>query len=303
METVEIVDVGLRDGLQGIGPLVPTEWKLAALDRLVAAGVRRLEVGSLVSARAVPQMADTPTILAAALRRPGVVAQVLVPNDRRGLEAVDVGARHLVFVLSATDAHNRANVARTTRESVDAYERLLAQLPDIVSVRVAIATSFHCPYAGPVEADTVLSLVDHLVALRSHVEICFCDTTGGAHPQQVGQLFARARASFPQVTAWAFHAHDTYGLGAANVVAAYGEGVRSFDSAFGGLGGCPFAPGASGNVATEDLVRLFQLMAVQTGIDLDTLIEMGADAAALPGGKAGGHLIRVAAGREARACA
>lgn len=302
MEVVEIVDVGLRDGLQGIGPLVPTEWKLTALDRLIAAGVKRLEVGSLVSARAVPQMADTPAILAAALERPGVMAQILVPNERRGMEAVDAGARHLVFVLSATDAHNTANVARTTRESAEAYGRLLVQLPADVSIRVAIATSFHCPYTGPVEADAVLSLVDYLVGLRSNVEISFCDTTGGAHPRQVGQLFSRARASFPQVAAWAFHAHDTYGLGAANVVAAYGEGVRSFDAAFGGLGGCPFAPGASGNVATEDLTRLFQLMAVQTGIDLASLIEIGADAATLPGSKAGGHLIRVAARRDTPAC-
>lgn len=287
---VEIVEVGPRDGFQGIGPFIPTETKIGFLERLAAAGVRRIEIGSFVSAKAVPQLRDTPEVLAAARRLPGIRAQVLVPSERRGREAVEAGAEALVFVLSVSEAHNRSNVQRHPLESAAEYERLLAAIPREVAIRLDVATSFDCPFSGRVPENAVLAVLDRLVPLRPDAEICLCDTTGRADPAHVESLVGRCRERFPEVGAWALHPHDTYGLGLANVHAAYRQGVRVFDASFGGLGGCPFAPGATGNVATEDVVWMFQRMDVPTGISLEALIPVAQDAAALPGGQAGGRV-------------
>ena len=266
---VEIVEVGPRDGFQGIGPFIPTETKIRLLERLAAAGLRRIEIGSFVSASAVPQLRDTAEVLAAADCLPGLTAQVLVPSERRGREAVAAAARQLLFVLSVSEAHNRNNVQRHPLESVAEYERLLAAIPSDVAMRLDIATAFDCPFTGRVPQDAALALLDRLVPLRPDAEICLCDTTGRADPDHVESLVAACRARFPDVAAWALHPHDTYGLGLANVHAAFRQGVRVFDASFGGLGGCPFAPGATGNVATEDVVWMFERMEVSTGIDLE----------------------------------
>jgi hydroxymethylglutaryl-CoA lyase len=287
---IEIVEVGPRDGFQGIGPFIPTETKIRFLEQLAAAGLRRIEIGSFVSATAVPQLRDTAEVLAAAKRLPEVQAQVLVPSERRGRAAVEAGADALVFVLSVSEAHNRNNVQRHPLESVAEYERLLAAIPADVAMRLDVATSFDCPFTGRVPAEAVLTLLDRLAPLRPTAEICLCDTTGRADPAHVGSLVVACKERFPEVRAWALHPHDTYGLGLANVHAAYRQGVRVFDASFGGLGGCPFAPGATGNVATEDVVWMFERMGVPTGIDLDQLIPIARDAAALPGGQAGGRV-------------
>lgn len=287
---VEIVEVGPRDGFQGIGPFIPTAAKIAFLERLVAAGLRRVEIGSFVSASAVPQLKDTAEVLAACAGMPGLLPQVLVPSERRGREAVGAGAKLLVFVLSVSEAHNRNNVQRHPLESVAEYEKLLAAIPAEVGIRLDIATSFDCPFTGRVPEDDTLALLERLVPLRPDAEICLCDTTGRADPAHVGSLLRACMARFPQVSAWALHPHDTYGLGLANVHAAYREGVRVFDASFGGLGGCPFAPGATGNVATEDVVWMFERMGVSTGIDLDALVPVARDGAALPGGQPGGRV-------------
>ena len=287
---VEIVEVGPRDGFQGIGPFIPTETKIRMLEQLVAAGLRRIEIGSFVSASAVPQLRDTPELLKRCGSMPGLEPQVLVPSERRGREAVDAGARRLVFVLSVSEAHNRNNVRRHPLESAEEYERLLAAIPTNVAMRLDIATAFDCPFTGRVpEADTI-ALLDRLIPGRPDAEICLCDTTGRADPAHVEKLFAACMARFPHVKAWALHAHDTYGLGLANVHAAYRQGVRVFDASFGGLGGCPFAPGATGNVATEDVVWMFERMGVAMGIDLDRLVAVAREGASLPGGTAGGRV-------------
>jgi hydroxymethylglutaryl-CoA lyase len=287
---VEIVEVGPRDGFQGIGAFIPTETKIRMLEQLVAAGLRRIEIGSFVSASAVPQLRDTPELLKHCARMPGLEPQVLVPSERRGRDAVQAGARRLVFVLSVSEAHNRNNVRRHPLESAEEYERLLAAIPADVAMRLDIATAFDCPFTGRVpEADTI-ALLDRLIPARPDAEICLCDTTGRADPAHVETLFAACMARFPQVKAWALHAHDTYGLGLANVHAAYRQGVRVFDASFGGLGGCPFAPGATGNVATEDLVWMFERMGLATGIDLDRLVAVAREGASLPGGTAGGRV-------------
>lgn len=301
MDTVEIVEVGPRDGYQGIGPFIPTDTKVRLLHGLAAAGLRRIEVGSFVSATALPQMRDTAEVLAACATLPGVSAQVLVPSERRGREAMAAGAQRLVFVLSVSEAHNRSNVRRHPLESVDEYARLVAAMPPGVAMRLAIATAFDCPFTGRVPQADTLALLDRLVPLRPDAEIALCDTTGRVAPDHVAGLFAAAQARFPGVPGWAFHAHDTYGLGLANVSAAYGAGVRVFDASFGGLGGCPFAPGATGNVATEDVAWMFGRMGVTTGVNLDALLPLAQEAAALPGATPGGR-VRQALARSAAAC-
>ena len=287
---VQIVEVGPRDGYQGIGPFIPTDRKIALLEMLVAAGLRRIEIGSFVSAAALPQMRDTGDVLAACARFLEVTPQVLVPSERRGKDAVAAGAGCLVFVLSVSEAHNRNNVRRTPLESVDEYVRLLGAVPSDIAIRLDIATAFDCPFEGRVPEAKTLDLLDRLIALKPDAEICLCDTTGRADPAHVGDLFERARQRFPAVGVWALHAHDTYGLGLANVHAAYRTGVRVFDASFAGLGGCPFAPGATGNVATEDLVWMFDRMGVSSGIDLDALLSVAREGAAIPGGLSGGRV-------------
>ncbi|MDP4022923.1 hydroxymethylglutaryl-CoA lyase [Methylobacterium sp. NEAU 140] len=302
MSAVEIVEVGPRDGYQGIGPFIPTERKIALLEQLAAAGLKRIEIGSFVSASALPQMRDTADVLAACARMPGVDPQVLVPSERRGRDAVAAGARHLVFVLSVSEAHNRNNVRRAPDESAGEYERLLAAVPADTRIRLDLATAFDCPFEGRIPEDKALALLERLVAAKPDAEICLCDTTGRADPAHVASLFARARAAFPQAEAWALHAHDTYGLGLANVHAAYREGVTVFDASFAGLGGCPFAPGATGNVATEDLAWMFARMGVATGLDLDALVAVARDGAEIPGGLPGGR-VRAALSTGGGVCA
>jgi hydroxymethylglutaryl-CoA lyase len=288
--SVEIVEVGPRDGYQGIGPFIPTEIKIRLLGQLFKAGLRRIEIGSFVSATAVPQLRDTREILQWCARLPGLQAQVLVPSERRGHEAVDAGAQRLVFVLSVSEPHNRNNVRRHPLESVGDYERLVAGIPAGIGMRLDIATAFDCPFAGRVPEAQTLALLARLIPIRPDAEVCLCDTTGRADPDHVARLLTQAMQRFPNVASWALHAHDTYGLGLANVYAAFRQGVREFDSSFGGLGGCPFAPGATGNVATEDLVWMFERMGIPTGIDIASLIPAAREAASLPGALAGGRV-------------
>ncbi|SHJ16871.1 hydroxymethylglutaryl-CoA lyase [Aureimonas altamirensis DSM 21988] len=292
---VEIVEVGPRDGFQPIGPFIPTEQKLGFVDGAAKAGLRRIEIGSFVSAKAVPQMADTPEVLQRIGTAGGLLPQVLVPTYKRGVEALAAGAPMIAFVLSVSEAHNRNNVRQSPGESADAYAELMQATPAHIPVRLNLATSLDCPFDGRVAPDEVLALLERLVPMRPDAEVCLCDTTGRAAPAEVRQLFAQARSAFPDVRHWALHAHDTYGRGVANVFAAFEEGVRVFDAAMGGLGGCPFAPGATGNVATEDLVSMFDRMGVSTGVTLDALVPLANRAAALPGAQAGGqvrHVVR-----------
>jgi hydroxymethylglutaryl-CoA lyase len=288
--SVEIVEVGPRDGYQGIGPFIPTQTKIRMLQQLFDAGLHRIEIGSFVSSTAVPQLRDTREVLAGCARLPGLEPQILVPSERRGREAVDAGARRLVFVLSVSEAHNRNNVRRHPLESVDEYKRLLDAIPAHVKMRLDIATAFDCPFDGRVPESDTLALLEHLIPLRADAEICLCDTTGRADPAHVESLLASCMQRFPTIEHWALHAHDTYGLGLANVHAGFRRGVRVFDASIGGLGGCPFAPGATGNVATEDLVWMFERMGVTTGVKLDALVPIAREAARLPGALPGGRV-------------
>lgn len=296
---VDIVEVGPRDGFQSVGPFIPTPVKIATIEALHAAGIRRMESTSFVSPSALPQMADAPEVVTAAARLPDLDSQVLVPTARHAERALAAGARHLSAVLSVSERHNMGNVRRTPMESAADYAHMVAAMPTGATMRLNLATSFDCPHVGRIGQDAVLALLESLIAVTSDVEIALCDTTGRADPLQVRGLFTAVQDRFPDVRSWAFHGHDTYGLGTANVVAAWDAGVRVFDAAVAGLGGCPFAPGATGNVATEDLVWMFDRMGVETGIDLDRLIGVAIDVAALPGAQVGGR-VRDALG--ARAC-
>jgi hydroxymethylglutaryl-CoA lyase len=289
MRGVTIVEVAPRDGFQSVGPFIPTDEKIRIVRALYAAGLRRIEVTSFVG-NAVPQLADAVEVLAAALALPGLDAQVLVPTQKHTERALAAGARHVAFFLSASERHNLNNVRRTPAESVRDYAKIAAMLPAGIKFRLNIATSFDCPFVGKIAPQLVLDLLDELVALEPNAEIALCDTTGRATPGHVAALFTAAMARFPQVPGWAFHGHDTYGMGAANAFAAWTAGVEVIDASAAGLGGCPFAPGATGNVATEDLVWMFEGMNVATGVDLPLLLEAGREIMQLPGAQTGGRV-------------
>jgi hydroxymethylglutaryl-CoA lyase len=289
-ETVLIVEVGPRDGFQSVKPFIPTETKIAIIAQLHAAGIGRAEATSFVSPEALPQLADAAQVLAAAQNLPGFDAQVLVPTARYADRAISAGAKHIAFVLSVSEAHNRSNVRRAPAESAAEYAKLVAALPAGTKLRLNLATAFDCPFDGKVAEDATLALLNQLVPVAPYAEIALCDTTGRVTPDHVTSLFAKSFARFPRVKTWAFHAHDTYGLGTANTLAAWNAGVRVFDAAIAGLGGCPFAPGATGNVATEDLVWMFSGMNVETGIDINALVNVAVQVAALPGAQIGGRV-------------
>jgi hydroxymethylglutaryl-CoA lyase len=296
-EHVAISEVAPRDGLQSIGPFVPTATKIALVEALYKAGLRRMEIGSFVSPRAVPQMADTAEVLAAAKALPGLETTVLAPN-RKGFElAVAHEPDRIGFFMSVTESHNKANVNRSREESFAELSELVRATPAGTKIRFNLSCCFHCPFEGVVPEATPLEWVARAAALNSDMEISLCDTTGNAAPDQVTRLFQAVAGRYPN--AFAYHGHDTYGMGVANAAAAYDAGCRIIDSAAGGLGGCPFAPGATGNVATEDLAWMFRRMGVETGIDWPLLLVAADLAAAVPGGSPGGRLRAVPAARAA----
>ena len=269
---VLISEVGLRDGLQSVKTTMATADKLAWLDALVTAGLQELEVGSFVPAALLPQMADTAEVVRHALTHPGLTVMALVPNLRGAEAALRAGAHKLTIPVSASAAHSMANV-RKTREDMVAEVRAIVtlknQLAPHVKVEAGISTAFGCTLQGAVSEDDVVWLAEAVVQAGAD-ETGLSDTTGMANPAQVRRLFQRVRAAVGEHTG-AAHMHNTRGLGLANCLAAYDVGVRTFDSSLAGLGGCPYAPGASGNVVTEDLVFMFEAMGIHTGVDLDRL--------------------------------
>jgi len=299
---VDIVEVGLRDGFQSLEEFVPTEHKIELLRQLYRAGLRRIEVTSFVNPSAVPQLSDAAHVLAAAQELPGLDAHVLVPTVRQADRAFAAGARHIAFVLSVSEWHNRANVRRSPSDSIDEFSRILKIAPKDVTFRVCIATAFDCPHDGRVAHDATLALLDQLIQLSPHAEFVLCDTTGRADPSQVSSLFLSGKTRFPSTARWGFHGHDTYGLGTTNVLAAWQAGVVSMDASIAGLGGCPFAPLATGNVATEDVVWMFERMGISSGVDFRALLSVASSAASLPGAQVGGRVRNALAIETAARC-
>ncbi len=270
---VLISEVGPRDGLQSVARTMPTAAKCAWLTRLHAAGLREIEVGSFVPAKLLPQMADIAEVVRHALTLPGLTVMALVPNLRGAEAALAAGVHKLTIPVSASEAHSLANVRKTRAQMVDEVRGIVALRDEgapQVGIEAGLSTAFGCTLQGAVDEDEVIRLAERLVAAGVG-EVGLSDTTGMANPAQVRRLFTRLRAAIG-AQAGAAHLHNTRGLGLANCLAAWDVGVRTFDASQGGLGGCPYAPGASGNVVTEDLVFMFEAMGVHTGVDLEGLM-------------------------------
>ena len=279
-DAVILREVGLRDGLQSIARTLPTVHKLAWLRAAHGAGLRELEVGSFVPARLLPQLADTAELVAFAKTLPGLVTSVLVPNLKGAERAIEVGADAMLLPLSASHAHSLANLRKTPDEVVAEVARIVDLRNSSGSrclVEVGISTAFGCTIQGEVAQVEVLRLVQAVLDVGAD-SVGLADTVGYAGPLQVSQLFERTRRIAGDRLACA-HFHDTRGLGLANAVAAWQQGIRRFDACLAGIGGCPHAPGASGNVATEDLAWLFASMGVETGLDFDALLALRSQAA------------------------
>jgi len=285
MPEVLISEVGPRDGLQSVKRTMATTDKCRWIDALHAAGLREIEVGSFVPAKLLPQMADVAAVVQHALTLPGLTVMALVPNLRGARAALEAGVHKITIPVSASAAHSLANVRKTREEMVAEVRSIVVlrnELAPAVQVEAGISTAFGCTLQGPVPEDEVVRLAAEL-AEAGVDEAGLSDTTGMANPAQVRRIFNRVRAAIGGRTG-AAHLHNTRGLGLANCLAAYDVGVRTFDASLGGLGGCPYAPGASGNVVTEDLVFMFEAMGVSTGIDLAVLIAArGPLQAGLPG--------------------
>jgi hydroxymethylglutaryl-CoA lyase len=288
---VTICEVGTRDGFQIEPDFIPTERKVGVVDLLSEAGVPRIEVTSFVHPNAVPQLRDAEAVMAAIRRRPGTRYAALVPNDKGAARAVDAGVDAIHTVVSASESHNLANVNMTIAESIDKL-RAVAQIATRagVPVQCGISTSFGCPFEGDVPLDRLESVVARLVDLGAR-GIGLADTTGMANPRQVGDVLERLMPRFPGVE-WTLHTHDTRAMAIPNILAALEHGVTNIDASIGGLGGCPFAPGASGNVCTEDLVHCLHAMGVATGIDLDRLVAVSRRVEQLVGRPLPGQIVK-----------
>ena len=265
---VYICEVGPRDGLQNAKHLMATEAKKAWIRALAAAGLEEIEVGSFVPPKLIPAMADTGEIVAFARTLPGVKVVALAPNLKGFQRALEAGAHKVTFPISASREHSLSNVRMTPEQMVEEVRKCAQHPHPGVELEGAVSTAFGCTMQGDVPEDDVVRIAAQLAEFCDAVALA--DTVGYANPAQVKRLFSKVKNKIGNKLEGA-HFHNTRGLGLANALAAYEEGVRNFDSSMGGLGGCPFAPGASGNVITEDLVFMFESMGVRTGIDLQKL--------------------------------
>jgi len=269
MPQVHLCEVGPRDGLQNAKQLMPTEAKKAWIAALAAAGLKEIEVGSFVPPKLIPAMADTEEIVKYALGIRGLKVVALAPNLKGFQRAIAAGAHKVTFPVSASRAHSQSNVRMTPEQMVDEVRKCAAWPHPGVEIEGAVSTAFGCTLQGEVPEDDVVRIATELAGFCDGVALA--DTVGYANPAQVKRIFSRVKKEIGEKLEGA-HFHDTRGLGLANALAAYEVGVRAFDSSMAGLGGCPYAPGASGNVITEDLVFMFESMGVSTGIDIEKLL-------------------------------
>ena len=268
MRKVHICEVGPRDGLQNAKHLMPTEAKKAWISALAAAGIEEIEVGSFVPPKLIPAMADTGEVVQFARTLPGVKVVALAPNLKGFQRALEAGAHKVTFPVSASRLHSESNVRMTPEQMVEEVRKCARHPHPGVEIEGAVSTAFGCTMQGDVPEDDVVRIAAKLAEFCDGVALA--DTVGYANPAQIRRVFRRVKNEIGAKLE-AAHLHNTRGLGLANALAAYEEGVRHFDSSMGGLGGCPFAPGASGNVITEDLVFMFESMGVPTGISLEQL--------------------------------
>lgn len=286
---IQVVEVGPRDGLQNLKEYLPTQQKLALIDGLLQAGVTHIQITSFVSPKAIPQMRDAEEVARTCLERyPQADLFALVPNLRGAQTAHRLGMKKVANVISLSESHNKANINRTRDQSLEELARLRDALPEL-EVCLDVATAFGCPFEGRPTQQALVDFVGqgHQLGVR---EFCLCDTIGVAAPDQVRGALKAVKAAFPDST-FQVHIHDTRNMGMVNTLAAIECGVDGVQSTLGGLGGCPFAPGASGNTATEDLVYMLHLMGYETGIDFDRLLSLAKEFhGAVPGTYSGHHI-------------
>jgi hydroxymethylglutaryl-CoA lyase len=299
---VTVYEVGPRDGLQNESRPIATADKVAFIDALSATGLQQIEITSFVNPKWIPQLADASEVAQRIERRPNVSYSCLVPN-RRGLDsALAAGMKEVAVFLSASETHNKKNVNKTIAETLTAFEDVIAPAKEAgARVRAYVSTVFGCPYEGNVDPAKVVALVSELRA-RGVYQISLGDTIGVATPIQVRRVLTQVLEVCPREEI-ALHFHDTRGTALANVLVGLGMGIATIDSAVGGLGGCPYAPGAAGNLATEDLVYMLHGMGIETGIDLERLVAASAKVAALVGHELPSKYLKAALGERARAAA
>ncbi len=296
---VTVYEVGPRDGLQNEANLVATEDKIAFVNALAKTGLSRIEITSFVSPKWIPQLADGREVAEKVERPEGVRMSALVPN-RRGLDAaIAAGIKDVAVFLSASETHNKRNVNKSISDTLKAFEEVVrpAQAAGL-DVRAYVSTVFGCPYEGDVDPERVLALCTTLLGTGVY-EISLGDTIGVANPKQVEEVLALLTTSIDK-DKLAVHFHDTQGTALANCLAALASGITTVDSSVGGLGGCPYAPGASGNLATEDLVAMLHGMGIDTGIDLDALVECSRMAASFVGHELPSKYLKAHIGKQAR---
>lgn len=286
-----INDVAARDGFQIEARWIDTADKIAFIGRLSATGLAKIEATSFTSPKAIPNLADAAEVMRGIQRAAGVDYVALVPNAKGVERALGVGTDELNFVMSASDSHGRANLRMTADESLARFADMVAAADGAdVRLNASISTAFGCPFEGTVPADRVLEIVARIADLGI-AGVTLCDTTGMANPLQVAALCEAVRDWHPEL-ALTLHPHNTRGMGIANALAAWQVGVTRFDAALGGLGGCPYAPGASGNICTEDLVHMFECMGIATGVDLDGLLEVSRTLPGLVGHEVPGQVAK-----------
>lgn len=292
MNAIDLYEVGPRDGFQNVGPTIPTETKLHLIDGLIGAGVRHMQVTSFVSPKAVPQMADAREVAATAMaNHPEVDFFALVPNLRGAQAAHDAGLPWVSLVVSVSASHNRANTNKTHGESLADYRAMRETMPAL-RVGLDLATSFGCPFEGSKGPADVVSFLAPYVA-DGLDEVTLCDTIGIANPAQVRATIEAVRSAYPDLVLQ-IHIHDTRNMGMVNTLAAIESGVTRVQSTLGGLGGCPFAPGASGNLATEDLAFMLSEMGYDLGVDVERLVALAREQVKLiPTGRYSGHLVTI----------
>lgn len=268
--SVQLVEVGPRDGFQNINKWISTELKLKIIEGLIQSGFTKIEVTSFVHPRAIPQMKDSKEVVAELKEKHKNIEMIaLTPNLYGARSAWEAGIKEITYVISASEAHNKANVNRTIEESFCDLQKIRQELPDL-KIKLDIATVFGCPYEGEISVEQICRMIEKGTSL-SVEHICLCDTIGIADPLQMEMLLNELGMRY-KIQNMSLHLHDTRGMGLANVLVAMEKGICIFETALGGLGGCPFAPGAAGNIASEDMAYMLKRMNVHTGIDIDKLL-------------------------------
>jgi hydroxymethylglutaryl-CoA lyase len=285
-----IQEVSARDGFQMETQPIPTEQKITYLNRLSDTGLSKIEVTSFSSPTSIPTLADAESVIKGLLRVPGVIYTALVPNLRGCERALATTIDEINLVMSASESHNLENLRMTCEQSLVQLASIARRAQKAVRISASISTAFGCPFEGAIDVARAIELVGRFADMGID-QVALCDTTGVANPTQVEHVFAEVRSRWPR-NEFTAHFHNTRGMGLANVLAALRAGVTRFDASLGGLGGCPFAPGATGNVCTEDLVHMLQAMGLETGVDLNRLLLIAADLPNLVGHDVPGQVVK-----------